>query len=69
MKYFDFQKQDEIISELRMQNEKREGVNDDPLEKRVQKLEELSKFKTLRTCQELANRGISMSGESFYGLL
>ena len=35
---------------------------DDSLEKRVEKLEELSKFKTLRSCQELSNRGLTKSG-------
>ena len=35
---------------------------EDNLEERVEKLEELSKYKTLRTCQELANRGLSLSG-------
>ena len=32
------------------------------LEERVEKLEQLSKFKTLRTCQELASRGLTLSG-------
>ena len=36
--------------------------DDDSLEKRVEKLEELSKFKTLRSCQELSNRGLRKSG-------
>ena len=34
----------------------------DPLEDRVEKLEQLSKYKTLRTCHELASRGVSLSG-------
>ena len=35
---------------------------EDNLEGRVEKLEQLSKFKTLRTCQELASRGLTLSG-------
>ena len=38
------------------------ATNDDTLEQRVEKLEELSKVKNLRTCQELSNRGITQSG-------
>ena len=34
----------------------------EPLEDRVEKLEQLSKYKTLRTCQELASRGVTLSG-------
>ena len=45
-----------------MEAKENDKDNEDPLEKRVEKLEELSKYKTLRTCQELANRGIKMSG-------
>ena len=29
---------------------------------RVDKLEQLSKYKTLRTCQEISNRGLTLSG-------
>ena len=42
------------IKDLKMQNI--------DLEERVEKLEQLSKFKTLRTCQELASRGLTLSG-------
>lgn len=42
------------IKDLKMQNI--------DLEERVEKLEQLSKFKTLRTCQELAGRGLTLSG-------
>ena len=34
----------------------------EPLEDRVEKLEQLSKYKTLRTCHELASRGVTLSG-------
>ena len=34
----------------------------DSIEERVEKLEQLSKYKTLRTCQELASRGLTLSG-------
>ena len=34
----------------------------DPLEDRVEKLEQLSKYKTLHTCHELASRGVTLSG-------
>ena len=34
----------------------------DSIEERVEKLEQLSKYKTLRTCQELASHGLTLSG-------
>ena len=34
----------------------------DALEDRVEKLEEIAKYKTLRTCNELSNRGLTLSG-------
>ena len=36
--------------------------NGDYIEERVEKLEQMSKYKTLRTCQELASRGLTLSG-------
>ena len=39
-----------------------EAKVDDNLEQRVEKLEQLSKYKTLRTCQEYADRGLTKSG-------
>ena len=35
---------------------------DDALEQRVEKLEQVSKIKNLRTCQELSDRGLTKSG-------
>ena len=34
---------------------------DIPIVERVEKLEQLSKYKTLRTCQEISNRGLTLS--------
>ena len=49
--------------ELKAENvELKRFVKDDSLEQRVEKLEELSKLKSVRTCQELSNRGITQSG-------
>merc|ERR1711963_573307 len=36
--------------------------NIEPIEERVETLEQLAKFKTLRSCQELSNRGLTKSG-------
>ena len=49
------------VKQLRAENTNLKNA-DDSLEKRVEKLEELSKFKTLRSCQELSNRGLTKSG-------
>ena len=49
------------VKQLRAENANLKNA-DDSLEKRVEKLEELSKFKTLRSCQELSNRGLTKSG-------
>ena len=45
------------ISEL-----KKTEVLDIPIEDRVEKLEQMSKYKTLRSCQEMSNRGVTLSG-------
>ena len=53
-----------VIKELRQQSESGTtvDVSDPALEERVEKLEQLSKFKTLRSCAELKARGLTLSG-------
>lgn len=48
------------ISELKKNSGTK--VLDIPIVERVEKLEQLSKYKTLRTCQEISNRGVTLSG-------
>ena len=50
------------VQNLTNENKALKRLVDDSLEQRVEKLEELSKLKSVRTCQELSNRGITQSG-------
>ena len=62
----EFSRQNQDLSKRVSKLEHSQNVSkiqtEDNLEQRVEKLEELSKYKTLRTCQELANRGLTLSG-------
>ena len=48
------------ISELKKNSGTK--VLDIPIVERVEKLEQLSKYKSLRTCQEISNHGVTLSG-------
>ena len=51
----------ELYKEIKLLKNSKSTTEDD-LEDRVEKLEEIAKYKTLRTCNELSNRGITSSG-------